>query len=136
MPSDKAGRETQATEGGQVSEHTKEPWEADGSVVNGLTREPEQHWNGRCHRLGSLYRDADSARAVACVNALAGIPDPAGFVAAAEALKQGACNAIKALSTLHQNCLGVDPAEGYTYRDELIGRLSSHIAAYDKARGR
>ena len=103
MPSDKAGRETQAQEGGQVSEHTKEPWEADGSVVNGLTREPEQHWNGRCHRLGSLYRDADSARAVACVNALAGIPDPAGFVAAAEALAE-AVRMVGCYVTLKKPC--------------------------------
>ena len=104
------------SDGGQVSEHTKEPWEADGSVVNGLTREPEQHWNGRCHRLGSLYRDADSARAVACVNAIAGIPDPAGFVAAADNLRNVAAW-----------CL-----DDYVTRLEAIAAF----AAYDKARGR
>ena len=43
---------------------TNGPWEAtDGGSLQGLTRDPDQHWNGRSHLLGRLFKpdDADIA---------------------------------------------------------------------------
>ena len=68
--------------------HTPEPWAVEdrggmAATIVGLTRVANQHWNGKFHYLGSLFYKPDMERSVACVNALAGIPDPAKFVEAA-----------------------------------------------------
>jgi hypothetical protein len=69
--------------------HTKEPWKYDAD---------EDHMigsDGVGVRSGAGLRDPDEcaangARMVACVNALAGIPDPAAFVARAKAIEAAA----------------------------------------------
>ncbi len=68
--------------------HTKEPWKYNDKTgcIEGLTREPDKHWTGKCHVIGHLFHDADSARAAVCVSALSGIPNPPAFVEAARKL--------------------------------------------------
>ena len=83
-----------------MSKHTPEPWhlftnrhpETNGDQWGCI--ETERHPAGgcgtsvpgvRCHWTGELGR-ANAARIVACVNALANVPDPATFVKAAREL--------------------------------------------------
>lgn len=68
--------------------HTKEPWKYNDKTgcIEGLTREPDKHWTGKCHVIGHLFHDADSARAAVCVSALSGIPNPPAFVEAVKEL--------------------------------------------------
>lgn len=61
---------------------TPEPWgvEDHGAMAVSIistTRDPDKHWNGRHHYVGSLFYAPDMHRAVACVNACAGLDDPA-----------------------------------------------------------
>ena len=71
--------------------HTKEPWKYNDKTgrIEGLTREPDKHWTGKCHVIGHLFHDADSARAAVCVSALSGIHNPPAFVEAAIRLAAG-----------------------------------------------
>ncbi len=58
--------------------HTPEPWDANGSIISAGA-----FHKGQC-RYGAYIGECDNSdntsRAVACVNALAGIEDPAAFV--------------------------------------------------------
>lgn len=68
---------------------TAEPWESHGqNTVFGIVIESQ----GRL--IGSFETVEDRDRAVACVNALAGIPDPAAFVRRAKAIEEAASNAV------------------------------------------
>lgn len=64
--------------------HTKEPWHTRGSLAGTDVVHVSTDKRGR---VGCFYDEADASRAVACVNALAGIPDPAAFVARAAKLE-------------------------------------------------
>lgn len=75
--------------------HTKEPWEAVGERFPiqspqgnriGMTVIATNHHNGRWESIYCHVPD-DAARIVACVNALAGIADPAALRAALEELR-------------------------------------------------
>jgi hypothetical protein len=57
--------------------HTKEPWEPNGFQV----RQAETRWPICQLPLDDFDYKSNARRIVDCVNALAGIPDPAGLVA-------------------------------------------------------
>lgn len=65
--------------------HTPEPWELDTHPRDVISASGK--FIARAQgRFGDDAADANARRIVACVNALAGIPDPAAFVKAARAL--------------------------------------------------
>lgn len=61
------------------------------------------------------------------VNALAGRdPNRLGE------LEKRVAQAVKFLKTLPADCLGIDPQDGYPYRDEMVASLASALAAFRK----
>jgi len=73
-----------------TNSHTPEPWsvwrlapDSDPEERSIIVAGPD----GEAEVTGVVYSDADARRIVECVNALAGIDDPAKFVADAKALK-------------------------------------------------
>lgn len=63
----------------QQQKWTPEPW-----IVN--DERDIWHGMGPGGQIGVFQDSADSQRAVACVNAMANVPDPAAFVAAVDAV--------------------------------------------------
>lgn len=83
-----------------MAEHTKEPWAIHTEQEFSISRatsvyicRAEEPWpSGQLARVnvqdGFEEREANARRIVDCVNALAGIPDPAAFVQAARGMRE------------------------------------------------
>ena len=73
--------------------HTKEPWVVDGTEI--ICAHDSSHI-AEVPDGGSPEQDAaDRARIVSCVNAMAGIPDPAAYVTAFEAMVEALVDAVE-----------------------------------------
>ena len=109
-----------------MAEHTKEPWafvpwhiEEGPSAV----RAPEG-W-----LICTTSSDANARRIVACVNALAGIPDPAAFVQAARGMREALESLLKECWEDQHSHMTRDFFERH-YKDELAA-----LTAFDAAMG-
>jgi hypothetical protein len=117
-----------------MSGHTPEPWGVCGPAQDGsfiltppdFAERADEEWTTLC---AFVDDEADAYRIVACVNALAGIPDPAAFVKAARELLAQSEATID-----HVEDADVDRVQNqctlcFTYRKNLRDKIDSFRAA-------
>jgi hypothetical protein len=78
-----------------MSEHTKEPWMYTGKNQNAT----HDIWSSnKLHFISAESSEPDATRIVSCVNACAGIDDPAAELAAIRADNQRMCEALEEIA--------------------------------------
>ena len=117
--------------------HTKEPWEAidcgndaEWDVVKPDAQAIDGHWFvATCHDCADgAPASANARRIVSCVNALAGKPDPAAYVAAMDA----AVDALQALFDNYKELADSGDAGNWYLENQPVGKQA--LAALQSAR--
>ena len=128
-----------------MAEHTKEPWEVQpshedsalfiiGSNLGGLVG-AAHGWPSEIESGNHSRIEANARRIVACVNALAGIPDPAAFVQAARGMREAAEAARNRIWGLEATAIADGKTELAQKLEGWANELSTALAAFNAAMG-